>query len=125
MLEVEGSLVSPVSCALRFDTPVYCTKKGLLSFKAGKMEVADKGNDVYHITPNLRKGTISLFKGQDDQLMHFSWKERPSGTVVDVSSWTSTLSRFGGAGVGRGVDGEKGQRIGGCELTASPSGVGA
>ncbi|CAM9920523.1 unnamed protein product [Ascophyllum nodosum] len=47
------------------------------------MEVADKGNDVYHITPNLRKGTISLFKGQDDQLMHFSWKERPSGTVVD------------------------------------------
>eukprot|EP00903_Cladosiphon_okamuranus_P022669 g20862.t2 len=55
----------------------------LLSFKAGKMEVSDKGGDKFHITPDLRKGTISLFKGPDDQLMHFSWKERPSGTVVD------------------------------------------
>lgn len=49
------------------------------------MEVSDKGGDKFHITPDLRKGTISLFKGPDDQLMHFSWKERPSGNVVDVS----------------------------------------
>lgn len=56
----------------------------LLSFKAGKMKVSDKGGDKFHITPDLRKGTISLFKGPDDQLMHFAWKERPSGTVVDV-----------------------------------------
>ncbi|CAB1096594.1 unnamed protein product [Ectocarpus sp. CCAP 1310/34] len=55
----------------------------LLSFKAGKMDVSDKGGDKFHITPDLRKGTISLFKGPDDQLMHFAWKERPSGTVVD------------------------------------------
>eukprot|EP00752_Nemacystus_decipiens_P008109 g7249.t1 len=55
----------------------------LLSFKAGKMKVSDKGGDKFHITPDLRKGTISLFKGPDDQLMHFSWKERPSGNVVD------------------------------------------
>ncbi|CAM9947805.1 unnamed protein product [Pylaiella littoralis] len=55
----------------------------LLSFKAGKMEVSDKGGDKFHITPDLRKGTISLFKGPDDQLMHFSWKERPTGNVVD------------------------------------------
>lgn len=49
------------------------------------MEVADKGGDKFHITPDLRKGSITLFKGPDDQLMHFAWKERPSGTVVDVS----------------------------------------
>ncbi|CAN0103318.1 unnamed protein product, partial [Scytosiphon promiscuus] len=55
----------------------------LLSFKAGKMKVTDKGDNKFHITPDLRKGTISLFKGPDDQLMHFAWKERPSGTVVD------------------------------------------
>ena len=49
------------------------------------MEVSDKGGDKFHIKPDPRKGTVSLFKGPDDQLMHFSWKERPSGTVVDVS----------------------------------------
>lgn len=31
------------------------------------MEVSDKGGDKFHITPDLRKGTISLFKGPDDQ----------------------------------------------------------
>eukprot|EP00904_Undaria_pinnatifida_P012348 jgi/Undpi1/8243/HiC_scaffold_25.g10713.m1 len=55
----------------------------LLTFKAGKMEVVDKGGDKFHISPDLRKGSISLFKGPDDQLMHFAWKERPSGSVVD------------------------------------------
>lgn len=50
------------------------------------MDVSDKGGDKFHITPDVRKGTISLFKGPDDQLMHFAWKERPSGTVVDVST---------------------------------------
>lgn len=59
--------------------------QSLLSFKAGKMDLSDKGGDKFHITPDLRKGTVSLFKGPDDQLMHFSWKERPSGRVVDVS----------------------------------------
>lgn len=48
------------------------------------MEVTDKGGDKFHLTADLRKGTVSLFKGPDD-LMHFAWKERPSGTVVDVS----------------------------------------
>ena len=64
---------------------VWCRKQPLLTFKAGKMKVVDKGGNKFHITPDLRKGTISLFKGPDDQLMHFAWKERPSGTVVDVS----------------------------------------
>lgn len=49
------------------------------------MEVVDKGGDKFHISPDPRKGSISLFKGPDDQLMHFAWKERPSGSVVDVS----------------------------------------
>lgn len=57
------------------------------------MEVSDKGGDKFHITPDLRKGTISLFKGSD-QLMHFSWKERPSGTVVDVSLWSGCVVGF-------------------------------
>ena len=64
-------------------------KQALLSFKAGKMKVVDKGGDKFHISPDLRKGSISLFKGPDDQLMHFAWKERPSGTVVDVSDPSS------------------------------------
>lgn len=59
-------------------------RQPLLSFKAGKMKVSEKGSNKFHITPDLRKGTISLFKGPDDQLMHFAWKERPSGNVVDV-----------------------------------------
>lgn len=49
------------------------------------MDVKDKGGDKFLITPDLRKGTITLFKGPDDQLMHFCWKERPGGNVVDVS----------------------------------------
>lgn len=86
----EASLtLSPVQpCFLILRTP---NKQPLLSFKAGKMEVSDKGGDKFHITPDLRKGTISLFKGPDDQLMHFSWKERPSGTVVDVSLLASQV----------------------------------
>ena len=60
--------------------------QSLLSFKAGKMEVKAKGGDKFHLSADLRKGTVTLFKGPDDQLMHFAWKERPSGTVVDVSS---------------------------------------
>ncbi|CAM9944997.1 unnamed protein product [Discosporangium mesarthrocarpum] len=47
------------------------------------MEVKDKGNQVFHISPDVRKGLISLYKGADDHLMHFTWKERPSGTAVE------------------------------------------
>ena len=72
-------------CCLYLSVVVWCRKQPLLTFKAGKMKVVDKGGNKFHITPDLRKGTISLFKGPDDQLMHFAWKERPSGTVVDVS----------------------------------------
>lgn len=90
-------------CSIR---PQY---QPLLSFKAGKMEVSDKGGDKFHITPDLRKGTISIFKGPEDQLMHFSWKERPSGTVVDVS----ILSRCAGTrSKAARRDGEKNRQLG-------------
>lgn len=56
------------------------------------------GNDTFHVTPDTRKGTVSLFKGPDDQLMHFAWKERPtnmnSGRPVDVSFVLSLFLRL-------------------------------
>ena len=53
--------------------------KNLVEFKAGKMEL--KGTTV---SPDKRKGLVYLHQS-DDSLMHFCWKDRTSGTVVDVS----------------------------------------
>ncbi len=33
------------------------------------------------VTPDKRKGLVSLY--QDDQLMHFTWKDRSTGTLED------------------------------------------
>jgi len=54
----------------------------LVTFKAGKMEPQDKGNNKFLIVPDLRKGQVNLIKG-DDQLIHFQWKDRKTQTMVD------------------------------------------
>ncbi|XP_054752500.1 proteasomal ubiquitin receptor ADRM1-like [Lytechinus pictus] len=53
------------------------SSKNLVEFRAGKMEL--KGTTV---TPDKRKGLVFLHQ-PDDTLMHFCWKDRTSGTVVD------------------------------------------
>jgi hypothetical protein len=53
-------------------------------FKAGKMTVEPKaGGGSFTVTPTAGKGEITLSKGED-QLIHFQWKERPGGKLVDV-----------------------------------------
>mmetsp|Transcript_21999 Transcript_21999/g.28803 ORF Transcript_21999/g.28803 Transcript_21999/m.28803 type:complete len:386 (+) Transcript_21999:60-1217(+) len=56
--------------------------QSLVTFKAGKMEIQDKGNNKFLIVPDLRKGQISLLKS-DDQLIHFQWKDRKTQAIVD------------------------------------------
>ncbi|XP_030830130.1 proteasomal ubiquitin receptor ADRM1 [Strongylocentrotus purpuratus] len=53
------------------------SSKNLVEFRAGKMEL--KGTTV---TSDKRKGLVYLHQ-PDDTLMHFCWKDRTSGTVVD------------------------------------------
>jgi hypothetical protein len=36
---------------------------------------------MFQVTPDKRKGLVSLY--QDDQLMHFTWKDRGTGTLED------------------------------------------
>jgi hypothetical protein len=38
-------------------------------------------NMMFQVTPDKRKGLVSLY--QDDQLMHFTWKDRGTGTLED------------------------------------------
>lgn len=52
--------------------------RSLVEFRAGKMKLA--GSTV---TADTRKGLI--YMKQDDRLMHFYWKDRKNGEVVDVS----------------------------------------
>jgi hypothetical protein len=57
----------------------------LIKFKAGKLEHKRKeDSDAFIVTPVEKKGEILLQKG-DDQLIHFQWRDRESGNVVDVS----------------------------------------
>uniref|UniRef100_K3XBB6 Uncharacterized protein n=1 Tax=Globisporangium ultimum (strain ATCC 200006 / CBS 805.95 / DAOM BR144) TaxID=431595 RepID=K3XBB6_GLOUD len=51
----------------------------LVSFNAGKMVVKPTANGKFLITPDLKKGKICLSRG-DDQLLHFQWMDRQSGT---------------------------------------------
>uniref|UniRef100_A0A8D8VUX6 Proteasomal ubiquitin receptor ADRM1 homolog n=1 Tax=Cacopsylla melanoneura TaxID=428564 RepID=A0A8D8VUX6_9HEMI len=51
--------------------------KNLVEFKAGKMTM--KGKMVH---PDKRKGLVYVHQS-DDSLMHFCWKDRQSGSVVD------------------------------------------
>jgi hypothetical protein len=55
----------------------------LLSFKAGKIDLdGPKANGCYKATPDLRKGTVSLVR-TNDQLVHFRWADRTSGAIED------------------------------------------
>ncbi|OQS04878.1 proteasomal ubiquitin receptor ADRM1 [Thraustotheca clavata] len=60
------------------------TRASLVEFNAGKMTTAPKetGSTKLVITPDLQKGKIVLVRG-DDQLLHFQWKNRTTGAVVD------------------------------------------
>ena len=52
--------------------------KNLVEFRAGKMFM--KGKMVH---PDKRKGTVYLNQSEDN-LMHFCWKDRTTGTTEDV-----------------------------------------
>lgn len=52
--------------------------KSLVEFRAGKMTL---NAATKMVTPDKRKGLVSLY--QDDQLMHFTWKDRGTGTLED------------------------------------------
>lgn len=52
--------------------------RSLVEFRAGKMKLS--GSTV---TADTRKGLI--YMKQEDRLMHFYWKDRKNGEVVDVS----------------------------------------
>lgn len=49
----------------------------LVEFRAGRMNMAGK-----MVHPDARKGLVYLYQS-DDQLIHFCWKDRTSGTVED------------------------------------------
>jgi len=51
----------------------------LVEFKAGKMSLNNATNMV---SPDKRKGLVYVYQS-DDSLMHFCWKDRSSGDVVD------------------------------------------
>jgi len=55
--------------------------KALVEFRAGKMSVATNDGKTM-VTADKRKGMIQVEQGDDD-LMHFKWKDRTSGTVED------------------------------------------
>jgi len=52
--------------------------KALVEFRAGKMTM----NSSNLVTPDKRKGQVMVEQG-DDQLMHFKWKDRTTGTIED------------------------------------------
>ena len=54
--------------------------RSLVEFRAGKMSLS--GTTV---TADTRKGLIYMKQEGMDRLMHFYWKDRKSGEVVDVS----------------------------------------
>jgi len=53
--------------------------KALVEFRAGKMTL---NTSTKMVSPDRRKGLVSVYQS-DDQLMHFSWKDRTSGTVEE------------------------------------------
>lgn len=53
--------------------------RSVVEFRAGKMRL--NGTTV---SPDTRKGLV--FMKMEDNLMHFCWKDRISGTVEDVST---------------------------------------
>jgi 26S proteasome regulatory subunit N13 len=56
------------------------TQRYILAFKAGRALRRDATNFV---DPKPEKGAIILYDGEDD-LLHFVWKDRTTGSVVEV-----------------------------------------
>ena len=54
--------------------------RSLVEFRAGKMNLS--GSTV---TADTRKGLVYMKQEGMDRLMHFYWKDRKNGEVVDVS----------------------------------------
>ncbi|KAI5756225.1 hypothetical protein M8J77_023126 [Diaphorina citri] len=67
----------PSGGALFGSTVSRSQSKNLVEFKAGKMTM--KGKMVH---PDKRKGLVYVHQS-DDSLMHFCWKDRQSGSVVE------------------------------------------
>lgn len=78
-------LTMPAGGALFGSTVSRGQSKNLVEFKAGKMTM--KGKMVH---PDKRKGLVYVHQS-DDSLMHFCWKDRQSGSVVDVSNILTSL----------------------------------
>jgi len=53
--------------------------KALVEFRAGKLNLDTSSKMV---TADARKGTVAVYQN-DDQLMHFTWKDRTTGTVEE------------------------------------------
>lgn len=59
-------------------SPASATTRNLVEFKAGKMEMRDK-----MVHPIKKQGLVYLRQSQEDNLMHFCWKDRQTGLVED------------------------------------------
>lgn len=59
-------------------SPASSSSRNLVEFKAGKMEMRGK-----MVHPIKKQGLVYLNQSQDDNLMHFCWKDRQSGVVED------------------------------------------
>eukprot|EP00611_Tribonema_gayanum_P008040 TRINITY_DN1750_c0_g2_i1.p1 TRINITY_DN1750_c0_g2~~TRINITY_DN1750_c0_g2_i1.p1 ORF type:complete len:144 (-),score=37.83 TRINITY_DN1750_c0_g2_i1:1412-1843(-) len=55
----------------------------LVSFKAGKLQDKEGAAGKFTITPDKRKGQVTVLKDAMDQLMRFQWQDRVTRAVVD------------------------------------------
>lgn len=65
--------------------------KPLLSFKAGKVEMALQDDGKYKCTPDTRRGQVNLKYGDDSQLI-WEWYDRREKAVVDTIRITDPVS---------------------------------
>jgi len=70
-MAVGGALFGP--------TAARSASKGLVEFRAGKMNL---NLSTKMVSPDKRKGMLTVLQS-DDQLMHLQWKDRTSGTIED------------------------------------------
>lgn len=65
--------------------------KPLLSFKAGKVEMALQDNGKYSCVPDTRRGQVNLKYGEDSQLL-WEWYDRREKKVVDTIRITDPVT---------------------------------
>ena len=75
----------------------------LLQFKAGKVKSETQPNGKLLISPDLRKGTVSLLRATDNTL-HFRWIDRTSNAVVDDFTIIPNETTFSKVNSGREND---------------------